>query len=156
MNTKILFFLFVSSFVFLSFPALAEDTSISEDEIGNYFIRHILVETLQEQQQEFYYNTLERLQNDLEEKELIEESDPIYTDLRKAIDELNDFIDERHKTLKAKEESINRKIISFNEKADRYTGLISRYNELTKEIENLHLSQSSQVTEIQSRLNTLG
>ncbi len=89
MSQKILFFSFAFYFVFLPFSVLAEDTSISADEIGDYFIRHILVETLEEQQPDFYYKTFEKLQNDLEEKYLIEESNPLYIDFSEAVDELN-------------------------------------------------------------------
>ena len=160
MSQKTLSFLFISSFVFsfvfLSFPALSENTPLSADEIGEAFLRSILVETLQERQQGFYQKVLEKLQNDLEEKELLEESDPLYIDFRKAVDELNHFIDERQKTLKAKEESINRKVRAFNGKADRYARLIPQYEELRREVEALQFSQSSQVAELQSRLNTLG
>ena len=160
MIQKTLPFLFISSFifssVFLSFPVSSENTPLSAEEVGESFLRSILVETLQERQQAFSQKVLEKLQNDLEEKELLDESDPLYIDFRNAVDELNDFIDEQQKTLKAKEESINRKIRAFNRKADRYARLIPQYEELRGEVEALQFSQSSQVAELQSRLNTLG
>ena len=121
MSKKTFPFLLVSYFVLLSFPALAENTPLSPDEIGEYLMRTLLIETLEEKQQSFYRKVLEKIQNNLEEKELIDASDPLYIDFQKAVDELNNFIDERHKTIKAKEESINRRVRAFNAKVDRYT-----------------------------------